>query len=346
MKSIDIRSDTVTVPTPGMREAICNAEVGDDVHGEDPSIRRLEQMSAEIFGKEAGLFMASGTMANQVALLAHTRPGDNVVIGEGAHNYFYESGGGGALAGVLFTVVGRGGTFNASEMESGFTLPDHHFAPTTLVCVENTHNRAGGKIFPLENIEGISRMCTLWGIKTHCDGARIFNAQVATGVPVSEYARHFDSISFCLSKALGAPAGSVLLGDREFRDRAHRYRKMLGGGMRQAGFLAAAGIYALEHHVERLAEDHENAKELAKSIARNPGFEIDLEGVETNIVNVRIANDAINAFQFVFKASENGVLVSPRDMGSFRIVTHLDFQGEWIPEAVERLNKTLEQMEA
>jgi len=343
MEIIDLRSDTVTKPTPEMRRAMFEAEVGDDVYGEDPSINKLEAMSAEIFGKEAALFVPSGTMANQVAIMSHTRHGDNVIIGVGSHNYFYESGAGGALAGVQFTIVGKDGLFTNEDVDKALTPPDHHYAPTKLVCIENTHNRSGGRVFPIKDIEAISLQCRFWGIALHCDGARIFNAQTATGIPVKEYARHFDSISFCLSKGLGCPVGSVLLGDKEFRDRAHRYRKMLGGGMRQAGFLAAAGIYALQHNVDRLKEDHENAKLFARALAQNPGFDIDLEKVETNIVNVRVRDSSINAYQFVFKAKENGVLLNPRSTSEFRAVTHLDVKADVLPRAVGLLGETLEE---
>ena len=343
MEIIDLRSDTVTKPTPEMRRAMFEAEVGDDVYGEDPSINKLEAMSAELFGKEAALFVPSGTMANQVAIMAHTRHGDNVIIGVGSHNYIYESGAAGALAGVQFSVVGKDGLFTNEDVDKALTPPDHHYAPTKLVCIENTHNRSGGRVFPIKDIEAISLQCRFWGIALHCDGARIFNAQTATGIPVKEYARYFDSISFCLSKGLGCPVGSVLLGDKEFRDRAHRYRKMLGGGMRQAGFLAAAGIYALKHHVDRLKEDHENAKSLARALAQNPGFDIALEKVETNIVNVHVRDSSINAYQFVFKAKEKGVLLNPRNTREFRAVTHLDVNAEMLPRAVELLGEALEE---
>lgn len=343
MEIIDIRSDTVTKPSPNMRRAIAEAAVGDDVYGEDPAINELERMSAEIFGKEAALFVPSGSMANQIALMVYTRPGDNVIIGKNAHNYYYESGAGGALAGIQFTQVGEG-VFTAKDMDAAMTPPDHHFAPTTLVCVENTHNRAGGKIFSYDDILEISAFSNLWGIALHCDGARIFNASVATGIGVDEYARHLDSLSFCLSKGLGCPVGSVLVGDEKFRNRAHRYRKMLGGGMRQAGFLAAAGIYALENNIERLATDHENAKKLATEISKNPGFILDPEEVETNIINVELADTSINGYQFVIKAAELGLQLTTRGQRAFRAVTHLDFDAEMIPRAVELLNETLEKI--
>jgi len=343
MEPIDLRSDTVTKPTAEMRRAIAEAKVGDDVYAEDPTVNELEEKSADIFGKEAALFVPSGSMANQVALLAHASHGDSVIIGVGAHNYFYESGAGGALAGVQFTIVGDDGLFTVKDVDEAIAPPDHHFAPTKLVCVENTHNRSGGKIFPIADIEAISALCVFWNIRRHCDGARIFNAQVATGIDVKEWARHFDSISFCLSKGLGCPVGSVLLGDKEFRDRAHRYRKMLGGGMRQAGFLAAAGIYALDHHIDRLAEDHENAKSIANALLENPEFEVDPDTVETNIINVGIRDSSINSYQFVFVAKEFGVLINPRGKREFRLVTHLDFKAEMIPHAIELLGKALEE---
>jgi len=337
MDKIDLRSDTVTKPSPEMRRAMAEAEVGDDVYGEDPTIHKLEEMSAALFGKEGALYVPSGTMANQVAIMAHTRPGDNVIIGAGAHNYILEAGSGGALAGVQFTVVGTGGLFNTADVDGALNPPDHHYPPTKLVCIENTHNRNGGRVFPIEDIKAISGVCRFWGIALHCDGARIFNAQTATGIPVKEYASHFDSISYCLSKGLGCPVGSVLMGTRDFRDRAHRYRKMLGGGMRQAGILAAAGVYALNHNIERLKEDHENAKSFARLLAKNPGFIIDLDKVESNIIKVRIRDDNINAYQFVFKAKDLGVLLNPIDKHNFRAVTHLDVQASMIPTAAKIL---------
>lgn len=338
---IDLRSDTVTKPTPEMRRAMAEAAVGDDVYNEDPTVAELEKLAASMFEKESALFVPSGTMANQIALMAHTRPGDNVMIGLGAHNYYYESGGGGALAGVQFTQLGDG-LFTAADIDAAFTPPDHHFAPTKLVCIENTHNRSGGRVFPIDDIFAIRAIASFWEIPLHCDGARIFNASVATGISMSQYARNFDSLSFCLSKGLGCPVGSVLLGDKDFRDRAHRYRKMLGGGMRQAGILAAAGIYALKHNVDRLETDHKNAKSLAAELARNPGLEINIEKVETNIINVHLRDSSINVYQFVFKASELGVRITARGMHDFRAVTHLDFKAEMIPTAAEIIGKALD----
>ena len=251
MNTIDLRSDTVTCPTPEMREAMHRAEVGDDVYGEDPTVNRLQEMAAERMGKEAALFVPSGTMANQIALRTHTQPGDAVLAGQNAHLYLFESGAAGALSGVQFTLIGRDGLFDPEDVRQAIYPKEHHFARTRLVCTENTHNRSGGRVFGLERLRGIERVAHDAGLALHLDGARIFNAEVATGTPVRVWAENFDSVSFCLSKGLGAPVGSLLVGTRAFIEQAHRFRKMFGGGMRQAGILAAAGIYALETHVKR-----------------------------------------------------------------------------------------------
>lgn len=341
MKPIELRSDTTTLPTPQMRKVIAEAEVGDDVYGEDPTINELERMSAGLFGMEEALFVPTGTMANQIAIMCHTRHGDNVIIGEGAHNYFYESGAGGAIAGIQFAIVGEGGLFTAADVEDALNPANHHFPPTKLVCVENTHNRSGGRLFPIDDIAAIGKLCKFWNMALHCDGARIFNASVATGIPVKEYAGHFDSISYCLSKGLGCPVGSVLIGSADFRDKAHRYRKMLGGGMRQAGILAAAGIYALNNNVERLKDDHDNAKALAEGLAANHNFDVNMDEVETNIVRARLADPELNAYKFALEAKEMGVLLNPLNKGDLRFVTHLDVTSEEITKAVGILGEVI-----
>ena len=264
---IDLRSDTVTRPGAAMRAAMAAAPVGDDVFGDDPTVNALQERAAALLGKEAALFVPSGTAANQIALLVHCRPGDEVLLGDGAHQMCFEAGGGGALAGVQFQVLGvsRGGLFDAAELEAEVKPDNVHYPPSRLVSVEDTHNRAGGKVWPMERLRAVTAVARRRGLALHLDGARLMNAVIESGVPASERAADFDTVSLCFSKGLGAPVGSVLAGSRELMVRAHRYRKMLGGGMRQAGVLAAAGLYALEHHIDRLAEDHKNAQRLARS---------------------------------------------------------------------------------
>jgi len=330
---IDLRSDTVTLPTDGMREAMARAEVGDDVYGEDPSINRLQDRAAELTGKEAALYVPSGTMANLVAVLTHARHGDSVVMGENAHSWLYESGAICAVAGILPIIVGAGGTFDWTEVEANAKGGTIHFAPTTLVMMENTHNHGGGVIFPQTDVEEISAKSRFLGIKTHIDGARIFNAAIALGRSVKELAAPVDSLSFCLSKGLGAPVGSVLCGSREFIEQGLRYRKMLGGGMRQAGVLAAAGLYALERHVERLADDHENAKLLADRLAPVKGLCIDQATVQTNMVFIELLKEGLNAFEYAARLKARGLLCNPVGKSSLRAVTHLGIEKSDIEKA-------------
>jgi threonine aldolase len=320
---IDLRSDTVTRPCSGMRRAMAEAEVGDDVYGDDPQVNALQAEVAALLGVEAALWVPSGSMANQIALKVHCRHGDDVIVGEGAHNYFYESGAGGALAGVQFTIVGQGGTFTASELAQAVKPDHHHQAPTTLVCVENTHNRASGRIWPQAQVSEVVAAAGALGLKLHLDGARLWNAAAATGLEPRILAAGFDSVAVCLSKGLGAPAGSLICGSKPVVHAAHRVRKMLGGGMRQgAGILAAAGRYALAHHRVRLAEDHRNARALATFLAESGVFNIDLDLVQTNIVNVDlISGDAALLAQ---QARDKGVLCNAVAPMRLRLVTHLD----------------------
>ena len=324
MKTIDLRSDTVTRPTPAMRQAMASAEVGDDVYGEDPTVNALEARAAELMGKEAAVYVPSGTMANQTAIRAHTHHGDSVIIGENAHAWLYESGAPAALSGVLTITAGRGGTFTAEEMLASAKGGNLHFAPTTLVMMENTHNSGGGILFPQKDLDGVAASARLWGFKTHLDGARLFNAAVKTGLPAKTLAAPVDSVSFCLSKGLGAPVGSLLCGSREFIVRARRFRKMFGGGMRQAGILAAAGLYALDHHVERLAEDHSNARFLAEALLAVSGLAVDLAKVQTNMVFLEITRPGLDAFSYAARLKARGVLVNPLGQSRLRAVTHLD----------------------
>ena len=288
---IDFRSDTVTLPTPGMREAMMNAAVGDDVFNEDPSIIELETMSAKMFGMEAALFCTSGTMSNQVAIKAHTQPGDEVICERQAHTYIYEVGGIAFNSGAQVRALeGERGRINASQILSSINPDDVHKARTSLVCLENTSNRGGGSCYSFESIEEIRKTCLDHGLQLHLDGARLFNAMVAKNENPKQYGATFDSISFCLNKGLGCPIGSVLVGNRNFILKARRIRKVFGGGLRQGGFMAAAGIYALKNQVDRLATDHANAKTLYEELHAKQ-FVKSIMPVETNIVILETLND-------------------------------------------------------
>jgi threonine aldolase len=319
---VDLRSDTITRPTAAMRLAMANAEVGDDVYGEDPTVRRLEDTVAELLGCEAALFTPSGTMANQIALRAHTRPGDEVIIGADAHCWRHESGALAALAGAQTQIVGTGGTFTADDVRRAFKPDEPYVAPTRVVAVENTHNMAGGICWDRAQLADVVQVTHELGMVAHLDGARLWNAAVATGVSDAELAAGFDSVSVCLSKGLGAPVGSVVAGSRALVKACHRFRKMYGGGMRQAGVLAAAGLYALAHHRERLHEDHDNAKRLAEALAGVPGLSVDTTRVHTNIVMIDLERGA--ASTLVERAREAGVLLGATGARRVRAVTHLD----------------------
>lgn len=334
---VDLRSDTVTRPTTAMRAHMANAVVGDDVFGEDPTARLLETRVAEMLGKEAALFVPSGTMANQIALQLHCRRGDEVIVGEGAHCAYYESGAGGALAGVQFAHIGRGGLFTKQEVQGAIRPIADWYPRTRLVAMENTHNRGGGKIFPYETLQDIAEFSKKNGLFLHLDGARLWNAVVATGRELSQWAQWFDSVSVCLSKGLGAPVGSLLVSDRERITEARRLRKMLGGGMRQVGLLAAAGLYAIDHHVKRLEIDHEHAMLLHAGL-QAVNRECVGSAPETNIVMVDI-NNGTTAEVFASRAKEQGVLVSVFGPTRIRVVTHLDVTREQIDQAVRVLGK-------
>src|SRR5262245_21107842 len=314
-----------------MREAMANAEVGDDVYGEDASVNRLQARVAELLGKAAALFFPSGTMANQAALRVHTKPGNVVIASRDAHILRAEAGAASALAGLQIETIGRGGTFQAEELRAALHPRDVHLAPTTLLAIENTHNAAGGRVFPPDLLVDVTRAAREAGLALHLDGARLWNAAIALGRPVGELAAPFDTVSVCLSKGLGAPVGSLVAGSRELVERLQRIRKMYGGGMRQAGVLAAAGSYALEHQLERLAEDHANAHRLARGL-RELGFQVEDEP-ETNIVMLRARDD--RALQGACR--ERGVLVGRTGPGRLRAVTHLDVSAADIDEALDRL---------
>ncbi len=338
MNGVDFKSDTVTRPSPGMRQAIMQAEVGDDVFGEDPTVNRLQEMTAELFGKEAALFVPSGTMANQIAIKAHTRPGDEVICHSDAHCLHYEGGGAAFLSGVqLHPVPGPAGLITAEQVQHAIRPFDHHYPQTSLVCLENTHNRAGGALFPVEEMERIYTLCQEHHLAVHLDGARIMNAHIASGVPLKEYGRCVDSIAICLSKGLGAPVGSLVVGSAEFIDRAHRYRKVFGGGMRQVGILAAAGIYALENNVQRLEDDHRRAQRLANALNDLEPFHVDMDITQTNIV-IASVNEPLDAVQVTEQLKDKNVFAIPFSKTRIRFVTHLDVDDRHVDYAIDVLN--------
>jgi threonine aldolase len=331
---IDLRSDTVTKPSPGMRQAMAAAEVGDDVFGEDPTVNLLQEKCAALLGKEAGLFVASGTMGNQVSIKAQTRPGDEVIVEADSHVFNYEAGAPALLSGVqLFPIPGRRGVFTPDQAEAAVRPENVHHPKTRLIVVENTHNRAGGTIWPVDTIRAMRKTADRHGILMHLDGARLWNASAATGIPMKEYAVFFDSVTVCFSKGMGAPVGSVVAGGREFVSAAHRFRKVFGGAMRQAGILAAAGLYAMEHNAGRLKEDHAKAKDLAESVRALPGLHVDMESVQTNMVFIDVAGPEWTAGSAVEALKARGVLVIATGPRRLRAVTHLDVTREEIAAA-------------
>lgn len=340
---IDLRSDTVTLPTAAMRAAMAGAEVGDDVYGEDPTVRRLEERSAELLGTEAALFMPSGTMANQAAIACHTRPGQEVIVEAGSHVYNVELGTMSRFSGVQpRAIAGERGVFTAQQALSAIRPDLYYLAPTGLVCLENTHNAAGGRIWPLAGAREILDVAHARGIPVHLDGARIFNASVAAGISAQDLVHGFDSVMFCLSKGLGCPVGSVLCGSRMFIAHARRARKALGGGMRQAGILAAAGLYALDHHVDRLSVDHEHARLLADGLATIPGLSVG--SPDTNIVLFTIERGP-DAEALCGRLRKRGVLASPAGAGTaprqVRMVTHLGISRDDVERTVDLVGKEL-----
>ncbi len=321
MAPVDLRSDTVTRPTGEMRAAMASAEVGDDVYGEDPMVRRLEERVADLLGTEAALFTPSGTMANQIALRAHTRPGDEVIISRDAHCWRHESGALAAIAGVQTQML-LGHTFTALEVRAAFRPEDPYQSPTRVVSVENTHNMGGGICWEPAQLTEVTAAAHALGMMTHLDGARLWNAAIATQQTERQLAAGFDSVSVCLSKGLGAPVGSLVGGSRDFIRRCHRFRKMHGGGMRQAGILAAAGLHALDHHRARLVDDHANARALGEALASAQHLSVELARIHTNIVMVDLARGSAEAM--VTRAREAGVLLGTAGPQRVRAVTHLD----------------------
>jgi threonine aldolase len=339
---IDLRSDTVTKPTAAMRKTMAEAEVGDDVYGEDPTVNALQQKVAAILGKEAAIYVSSGTMANQLAIKSHTQPGDEVIMDATSHPYNFEGGGIAAVSGVqVYGLQGVRGILDASQIEAAIRPDDHHYAQTRLICIENTHNRGAGSIYPLKNMEEIHTLAKKRGLMVHLDGARLWNASVATGIKPNEYARHADSVSVCISKGLGAPVGSLVAGTKDFVHRVHRFRKMIGGGMRQAGILAAAGIYALDHHFERLKEDHANAKRLALGLQSIQGISIHPDRVETNILIFSVAGTGMTSAEVRDRMKREGVLMNALPNQEIRLVTHLDVTTEDIDRALAAFKRVL-----
>jgi threonine aldolase len=339
---VDLRSDTLTKPTPEMRRAMAEAEVGDDVFGEDPTVNRLEAVAAQRLGKEAGLFVVSGTMGNQVCLMSHTQRGDEIILDESSHIFNYEVAALAVLSAVQpRTLRGQDGILDPDEVRRAVRGPNIHAPRNSLVCVESTHNRGGGTLYPLETLREIRRVATAHGMAVHLDGARVFNACVASGDDVRDVAAQADSVTFCLSKGLSAPVGSVVVGSRAFIDRARRARKMLGGGMRQAGILAAAGLVALERMVDRLREDHENARVLAEGLAALPGVHLDLRKVQTNIVIFSVQRKDLDAPGLVLKLGEQGIKCFSVSPDRIRMVTHKDVDRAGTLRALEVMRSIL-----
>ena len=336
MREVDLRSDTVTLPTPAMREAMYQAELGDDVFGEDPTVNRLEAMAAERVGKEAAMFVASGTMGNLTALLTHCQRGHEVIMGDKAHTFLFEAGGSAVLGGIHPRTLPNqpDGTLRLADIEAAIRPENPHHPRTRLICLENTHNRCGGAVLTPEYTHQVSDLAHRHGLAVHLDGARVFNAAVALGVDVRELTRSADSVQFCLSKGLSAPVGSLLCGRREFIAEARRWRKMVGGGMRQAGVLAAAGIEALDNMVVRLADDHANARRLAEGLAEVPGFAVALNAVQTNIVIWDLVADRVSPQEVVERLKAEGVKVLAIGGRQFRAVTHYGIEAEDIERAL------------
>lgn len=334
---IDLRSDTVTRPTPAMRKAMAEAEVGDDVLGDDPTVIKLQERVAALMGKEAAVFVPSGTMANQTAIRAHTEPGDEVICHADSHIIHYETGAPAALAGVMVRpLYGPRGLFDVADVEAAVRPVSSHFACSKLLIIENTHNRGGGSIWPLDQIKRVVAEGRKHNLRVHLDGARIWNASAKTGIAVADYAKHFDTISCCFSKGLGAPVGSAVCGNKDIITRVHRFRKMFGGTMRQSGILAAAALHALENHRSRLVEDHANAHRLAEGLASIPGLKVDLSEVETNMVFFDIAQDvSMNAAQLCDKLKTEGVLMLSTGPRRVRAVCHLDVDAKAIDRAIQ-----------
>ena len=346
-ETIDLRSDTVTLPTEEMLEAIRHAELGDDVYREDPTVRQLEEMAAEKMGKEAALLVTSGTQANLVSLMNNAKRGDLVFLEAESHIYWYEGGGISAVAGLLpWLIKGHMGAIDPNDVEAAIRPKNIHFPPPSLICIENTHNRYGGTIVTPEQMKALSEVAKRHGLKFYMDGARIFNAAVASKVGVKEFTKHVDNLMFCLSKSLSCPVGSVVVGTQQFIEGARKTRKILGGGMRQAGIIAAAGIIALEKMIDRLEEDHRNARRLAEGIAKINGIRVDLHAVQTNMVRFDISDLGASDELFVLKLKEKGVLVSTMAKNSIRAVTHRGIEKVHIEKAINAIDGVAKELQA
>jgi threonine aldolase len=339
---IDLRSDTVTVPTVAMREFMLSALVGDDVFAEDPTINQLQDLIAEMTGKPQALFVPSGTQGNQISINAHTSPGQEVICDYNSHIFNYESGAAGMLSGVqLHPVIGVNGHPTLDQIQAAMRPEDDHYPQTGLICLENTHNRAGGTIFPIEEIKKISKFADTRGLPLHLDGARLWNASIATGISLKEYCSFFDSVSLCFSKGLGAPVGSIVAGSEKFIKKAHFYRKAYGGGMRQAGILAAACLFAVENHFERLKSDHENAQQLAKILSDFPVVQIDMNSVQTNLVIADFKATGKSAYELTDLLFDNGLAAIAFGPTKIRFVTHLNINSEDIAATIPIFKKLL-----
>jgi threonine aldolase len=342
-RAVDLRSDTVTTPTDEMRRAMYEAELGDDVYGEDPTVNRLEELSAERLGKEAAVLLLSGTMGNLVGMLAQTRPGDEALVGQHSHIFLNEAGGAAALGGIqLYPVPTTRGAIDPRDVEGALRDPKNlHHPRSTLVCLENTANRDGGAALPANAMDAVAETAHKRGLRVHIDGARIFNAAVALDVPVDRLVQGADSVTFCLSKGLGCPVGSILAGSAEYIQEARRWRKMIGGSLRQSGIIAAAGIVALERTVDRLAEDHANAKRLAEGLNRLPGLSVDVGEVETNIIMLNVDTEKVDPKKLVAGLRERGVKIGSPYGGRIRLVTHYQVSPDDIDYALKAVEQAL-----
>jgi len=342
MKTIDLRSDTITKPGAGMRKAMHDAEVGDDVFGEDPTVNALQERVAAMFGKEAALFVPSGVMGNEICVKLHTEPGDEIIAGEDSHIVVYETGGPGLLSGVqVQTIPETRGVLDPARVGRAVRPDRYYFPRTRLVCVENTHGRSGGSVYPLDRLHELWILTRERGLRLHLDGARIWNASAASGVSLDEYGRHADTLSVCFSKGLGAPAGSMIVSDRKGIEKARKYRKIFGGGMRQAGILAAGAIYALDHHLGKLGEDHEKARILASDLNNGGKVRIDPATVETNMVIFDISHTGRSQESLLMLLARAGVLLTPERDTHLRAVTHLDVTHEDVRTAASRISEAL-----
>lgn len=343
MDIINMRSDTQTLPTESMRDAMRNAELGDSSYGEDPTVDKLEKMSAEKLGKEEAMLVISGTMGNLVSIMAHTKPGDEVIVDPDSHIYYYEGGGLANIAGLMpMPVYSNNGILDPDEVSNAIRGKSLNYPVSRLLCLENTHNRSGGRVMPLKVHKGLCEVAKKNGLFVHLDGARIFNAAIAAHVPASKYAEDVDSVMFCLSKGLSCPLGSIVAGSKDFIEKAKRYRKRLGGGMRQAGIIAACGIVALEQMIDRLADDHRNAKTLAQGVNEIPILHVDMDSIETNMVYVDHSASGLQTTDVLQRLKNFGVLASSRPPTHIRLVVNRHHDSNVIKEALVRIKRALE----